>query len=63
MYIANEEKVRELNKKRKQSMAEKLRVPLQGLAHTKGITGRLAARIDSYMSRKLDKGKGIYSNL
>lgn len=36
---------------------------LKKLAHKGGNIGRFAAEADSYMSRHLDKGKGVYAEL
>lgn len=63
MYIANQEKVNELNDARKKSIAERMRKPLERLAHNKGRLGRLSVRLDSFISRHEDKGKGVYSEL
>lgn len=64
MYITNPEKIRSLQKKR---VASKMRGLsnhiLQSLAHHPGQVGKMAAALDSYESRHLDKHIGIYKGL
>lgn len=61
MILVNADKVKALQKKRE--MASRIRRPLATLAHLGGKTGRMAAHLDSYLSRKLDRNRGIYKEL
>lgn len=63
MYIANEDKVREMQKRDIASKMRDFRTHLFArMASRKGRVGRLGARLDNVQNRLFDRGRGIYKS-